>query len=388
MALPLLILWTGGGDLLAQAPPGTNDTRRLIEELKALDPELAKELALPKVRAWDAAVTVTTSAGYKDNVLYQSQAPTGSGFARNAAEVTVFRLPVKGWQFHAYTYGEDLRFFFTDQVKKEQTALALAQAKKNWADRWQLTLTAQYLFLDQVMDLDSEFGIHMRVPVLTHAYSPKVALRRDFGRGWWMEGEASLNRQDFLSPLDDYYDAGGRLSLGRQHGHKSDLSLNLEFNHREYETRTVTDANGLPMPGDGLIYARYRLALNWRHYFDARRRWRATTRLALEQNNDNGSGYFDYWKYTISEQVRYQHPNWQISGQVRLVRYDYPVQKASLFTLDLYDRTEVTASVRGEVKLAKGIKWFAEYLFEQNLSNQYFSEYRANTVQTGVNWDF
>lgn len=382
-----LAVFSVAGNLRGQ-DENADQTRRLLEELRTLDPALARELALPKVRVWDASVTLTTGLGFKDNVLYNYRAPVSSGFARNGADFTLFRLPINGWQFYAYAYGEDLRYFSADPVKKEQMAMVLAQAKKEWPNHWQMAFTGQYLFLDQIMDLDSEFGIHLRLPVLAHSYSPKVSLRHDFGRTNWWEVETVFNRQDFLSPLDDYWDGGVRFTLGRYYGRKSEVSLGYEFNHREFETRQITDTDGIPLPGPGLTYAQHRLALNWRHYFDARRRWRASTRLAFEQNNDNGSGYFDYWKYLLSEQLRYQHPNWELAGQVRLTRYDYPVQKASTLTLDLYDRVAVSASLRGEVKVAKGVKWFAEYQFEQNLSSQFFSEYRVNTVCTGINWEF
>jgi hypothetical protein len=363
-------------------------TREEIKKLLELDPALAKELQIPKIRRWDAVVNLTTGLGYKDNVLLGFLQPQASGFARTGLELAYFRLPINGWQYYVYLFGDDLRYFSSAQVKKEQTALALAQVKKDFEDRWQLSLTGQYLYLDQVLDLSTEQGILTPLPVVGHSYSPKLGLRREFGKTNWLEMELNINRQDFDSPLYDYWESGPKITLGHPYRFKSDLSLSYEFNRRIHDNRPQYDADGIPRWGTDLEYDQHKVNLIWRHYFDRQRHWRATTRLALERNRDNATGYFGYWKYQFSEQLRYQDNRWELRGYLRLARYDYPVQKVAFVPPALHERTELSVGIRGEVLLAKEVKFYLEYEHERSISNLALSQYKVNTVNAGFYWEF
>ncbi|WCJ58460.1 hypothetical protein NXS98_12090 [Fontisphaera persica] len=368
--------------------PSTNNPAATLEELARLDPALAKELERLKIRRWDLTVNVAVGAGYKDNVLLSHDSRQGSPFVRLGMEATVLRLPEKGWSFSGLAVWEDLRFSRHLAVDKEQTGMAVAEVKKTWAGGGSLALRGQYLYFDQVLDLSDEQGIAQPLPVRLHALQPRVIARQELGRNFFAEAEASGSFYEYQAPVDDYAETGPLVRLGYQYGHRSEVSLAYEYNHRWYDSRQVTDATGAPLAGTRLEYAQQRAFLTWRHHLDEQRRWRAALRLRLERSLDNGADFYGYWKYGVQSQLRYQHPRWSVLAGARWTLYDYPVQPVAPGTGELYQRAEVDLTLGGEVKLGKEVRFEWEYQWERNMSNLKFTEYQAHTVWAGIKWEF
>jgi len=124
------------------------------------------------------------------------------------------------------------------------------------------------------------------------------------------------------------------------------------------------------------------------HYWDRERHWRSSTRLGYRINKDNGSGFFDYTRLSLSEQLRFHTRVWDWSTQVRVSRYDYDVQLANPGSSEKRERTEVAISLHLERQLAKSLRVVAAYEFEQTLSNITLENYTANTVSGSLQWDF
>jgi hypothetical protein len=119
-----------------------------------------------------------------------------------------------------------------------------------------------------------------------------------------------------------------------------------------------------------------------------RRRWRTTTRLGAQFNQDNGPGYFDYWLYRASQQVRYVAETWELKAQARLNYYDYLAQPVSSTDPSIRHKTLFIASLRGEKQLSRRLKLFADLEFEQSLSNLDTDQYRVRTASAGLDWQF
>jgi hypothetical protein len=357
-----------------------------LKELAELDPALAREFRALTISKWNFGASLTTGGGYKDNIMLGHLQPQASGFSRFGGEFTAWRMPANGWQFFAYLYGDDIRYLNSDEMRKEQIFTALSQLKKT-LEAWELSLSAQYLYLDQVMDLSDAVDILQPMLVQGHSFSPKLGVRHPFGRTNWWEVEMNLTRQWFAQPLDDYWEGGPRLTLGHHYGSKSEVRLSYGFNLRSHDTRTQVDRDGLAMPG-ALVYRQHKLALYWRHYLNDQRRWQIVTRVGVDRSEDNGSGYYNYWKYQLGEQVRYLSGRWEGSATIRYARYEYSVQSPTFSTSDLLRRDEWCLGTRLEFKVCKEMKLYAEYEHERNFSNQVFSQYRVNTFNGGILWEF
>lgn len=343
---------------------------------------------LPTLSLWDTVFTLQSSAGYKDNVSLSAVRPSGSPFVRNQAEAIVFRLPVEGLEFNAFLSGEDTRFLASEVVDQERNALAHVQLKKTWSEQWTASLTGQYIYQNQVVDLSTSFGTPTVLAVESHTYSARLAVRRRFAGRWWWELEPTLTRQDFNSPLDDYWEGGPKISVGREHGRNSELAVSYELNHRPYDHRTQVSRAAVALPGSELAFTQHRTQLVWKHHWDEQRRWRTTAKLGYESSFDNGPGYYDFRRWQVSQQVRWTATPWEVSLTARFADYNYPHQPVAPGDSRSIERTDFNLNLHAERSLTKRVKWFLDYDFERSLANQPATGYAVNLVHSGVSLEF
>ena len=157
---------------------------------------------------------------------------------------------------------------------------------------------------------------------------------------------------------------------------------------RLHDTREEVSLSGTNLPGSELEFEIHEVELALRHNWDEQRRWRTVTRLQFLANRDSGSGYFDYQRYQASQQLRYVTKEWEAKVQGRISYYDFSSQAASDSDPDPRAKTVVGVSLRGERRLSKYLKLFADYSFERSLSNRAADEYRVNRVAGGVDYGF
>ena len=327
------------------------------------------------------------SLGYKDNVLLSANAPVDSPFWASELELFLFRIPVDGAQVTVLLSGEDIRFFNSQAPDKEQTVIALASVKQDFARYWKAGLTLQYIYQDQVFDASTtEFGLSS-VKAQIQSFSVRPSLRRDLGSQQYAELEAGLERHNFNGPLDDFWEGGPKLTLGQEYGPNSKISLSYELRRWDYENRPNRTATGAAAPGS-LSFIRHDWDLTWQQPWDRSRRWRTTTKLGFSRNTDSGVGYFDYNRYRVSEQLRYVADPWEAKLLFRFEHYAYPVQAAT--ELDPTKRTKdgIGISFWAERKFTKALRAFAQFEYDLSLSNRPEEEYAVNTVRIGVDWTF
>lgn len=351
-------------------------------------PEFSALPGLPTLSPWGAVFTLQSSAGYKDNVSLSAVRPSGSPLVRNQAEVIGWRLPLDGLEFNAFLSGEDTRYLSSDAVDKEQNALAFAQVKKNWGGPWSTSLAGQYIYQNQVMDLSTSLATPTVLAVESHTYSARMAVRRKFADSWWWELEPALTRQDFNSPLGDYWEGGPKFSVGREYGRRSEAAVSYELNYRPYDHREQFNRAAAAIPGSELAFTQHRAQLVWKHHWDEQRRWRTNTKLSYESSHDNGPGYYDFRKWQVSGQVRRAAAPWEVSLTGRLADYNYPHQPVAPGDPRSIRRTDLNLNVRVERVLTKRVKGFLEYDFERSLANQATTGYTVNLVHTGLNVEF
>lgn len=342
---------------------------------------------LPEFSPWDAVFTLQSGAGWKDNVALSALRREGSPLLRQLAEAIVFRVPVDGLEFNAYVSAEDTRYLARTVVDKEQHLLAHAQLKKAWNADWSASLTGQYLYQNQVLDLSTSLATPTVLAVEGHLYAARVAVRRRFAEQWWAELEPSLARQDFNSPLDDYWEGGPKLSVGRALG-GGELSFSYELSHRVHDRREQLDRAGVALPGSELAFTQHRAQLAWKRDWDAARRWRTTTRLGHDFSHDNGPGFFDFRAWRVSQQVRWVAAPWDVGLAGRFAAFRYPFQPVGPADPRALERTTFAFNVHAERALTKRVKWFADFDFERLLANQAATGYLVRVVHSGFAVEF
>jgi hypothetical protein len=352
----------------------------------AEEPDIPEDLKLPSL--WVKSIDPRLWAGYKDNVLLSAYNVMGSPFVAGGLDLTFYRLPVNGWEYLFLTSAEYVRYFSASKVDQEATAIVQAQATKTFAEHWKTGISAEYVYFNEVVDSSAFPEVLTSMPVQGHSFTVRPSMGRDFGTGYRLELELPTTRQLFEEFIDDYWEVGPKLTFAREYGHKSEFNMSYQFGDRLHDTREARDAAGVLVSGRELEFYEHELSFIWRHKWDAARHWRTLTKLALQRNEDNGGGYYDYWRPLISEQLRYEAMTWAVRAEARISYYGYDHQPIAELGSAVRQKTYLRFNVRGEKTLTKSMRVFAQFEHDQALSNLKIDRYDANTFSAGLDWQF
>jgi hypothetical protein len=364
--------------------------------LEGLDLGMEVEDLMRGIRIWDKSINVRTAGGYKDNVFPTSpMAREPSSFFLSGLDLMIWRLPLDGTQLTFFGSFEDTRYFSADPVDGEQMAVAFAQVQRMFRSDWKAGLSLQYHYQDQVIDLLEHEVLDptaqkevTALAFLGHRFGARPSLRWEFARPYWAELQVGITRQYLEWPFDDYWEQGPKLVLGRDFGKQADVTLSYEYLHRPHDERVQATVEGIRIPGRPLAMHVQRVEATWRQYWDAQRHWRTTTRLLFENQEDNGSGYYDFQRWQIAQQLRYAAGKWELRAQARLAYTEYPLQTVSSTDLTTRRRTSIRASFRAQRELFRTIKLFGEYEHDRSISRLGLDDYAVNTFLSGIDWEF
>ena len=345
-----------------------------------------------KMPSWIWGGTVRAGFGYKDNVTLSSVHPRGSAFWSAAADGVIYRLPTHGWQFYGMASFENVGYLDKSVgVANEQIGLVVGQVSKELGHGWKTGLGVNYIYQDQVVDLSvtqtNTAGTNNNSEVLGHNTAARWFVRKDL-KPWWAEVEASLSRQWLVAPLDSYYQTGPKLTMGRSYGHGSDVTLAYSWYYVEFDHREQITAVGYTDPGTHLRFNPQTVELSSHHVWDAKAHWHTITKIGLDLNQDNGSGYFDFTQYRLSEQIKYHAQTWEAWVQFRIGHYDFPVQPVSVDDPTHRYKTGVSLSLRAEKSLSKAFKVFLNYSLDHSLGNVSYDRYQTSSTSAGVEYHF
>ncbi|MGC8743133.1 MAG: hypothetical protein ACP5T0_04570 [Verrucomicrobiia bacterium] len=389
-------------NLSAQQPINKNSANSL-DVYTNLNQLLERELEkLIKPSPWQASATITSAAGYRDNITLSHYQIENSPFIENSLELSLYRVAVNSPQLVFYATGDDLRYLKQTSVDKEQTFFGMAQIKQKYSTGLQPGLTAQYIYQDRVIDLSGDPLTISSLHVVGHTFITKPSLRYDFSytdgrnqkRWLWAEMEFPISRQDYDSPLDDYWEFGPKLTFGLNYKPKpkqksySDVSLSLEYTKRAYDNMMETDYSGARLPGTHLEYNQFKLYLSWHHYLDEKCYWRLYSKFGYLRNMDSGVGYYDYDRYTLSEQLRYRDKYWEARIELKVSLYDYDKQPVSYTSGSLRRISNTTLNLHIERQIIKKVKVFSEFEHENNNSTLTAEAYQVNTINGGLMIEF
>jgi hypothetical protein len=339
--------------------------------------------------SWIRSYELRGWSGYKDNILLGNRFTIDSAIVGVGADFTAFRLPINGWEYSFITSADYTRYVDAPSaVDQEAIVIMQAQAKRSFGDGWTSGLAAEYTYFDQVFDSSAFEDVLVPLPIQGHSFTLRPSLTRALSKESRLELEFAGNRQIFDQFIDDFWDAGPKLSWIKQFGRTAEIGLSYQFNARFHDTREARTSTGLSESGQTLNFYMHDLAFAWRQYWDQARHWRTTTKLSMERNDDNGGGYYQFWRPQFSEQLRFQARGWEFRGEARLSYYDYDHQRVGGPASDLRAKAYLRLGVRAEKSITKSLKLFGQYEYEQALSNLAFDRYRVNTVTGGVDWEF
>jgi hypothetical protein len=338
---------------------------------------------------WDKDIVLRAGFGYKDNVLLAPSSPIGSAFFTSGLDLTFLRLPLDGWEMNFSLVGDDVRYFHSPGgLNGEDLFLASAQVQKYFSEIWRSGLELRASYVDQVVQEIIQTGGVQAVEAKGYTLGVRPFIRRDLTTNWWVQLEAPLAREWWQSPLDSLWKLGGQAVLGFTYGPHSQLVLSGGGFYIPHDEWLARDASGTEIPGLKLVVWKQVVDLKWENQWDTQRHWSTTTRLGFNYSRDNGGGFYDYYRYYISEELHLHTRNWdaKVSGGVSY--YDFPVQTIDVPPAPTLHLTTVTAGLHLDRRLYKSIRAFASFEYEQTGSDDPTSEYEVKTVAGGVSWEF
>jgi hypothetical protein len=373
------LLWGGAGlwaglSIAGSVPDASTNGLELIPE----KPSLWNESLL-----WDKDITLRAGMGYKDNVLLSADAPRGSPFFISGVDALLFRLPLDGLAFNLTMTGDHVQYWRDiGGVSREDYFLASAKAQKYLGEQWWLGLELTFSYVDQVALGQIESGSFSAVVAKGETLGVQPFVRRDLGTNWWAQLAFPVAWDWFQSPLDDDGRFGAQATLARTYGHGSQVALSYGGSYIAHNVWTN-------ILGDKLAIWRQLAELKWEHRWDKAQHWRSITKLGFQDDQDNGGSYYNYYRYSITEELRFSTKNWEIKASAGLSYYDFPVQPVSQTSPSptLYLLTP-DFTVRAERRVYKTFRLFGEYQYERIRSNQADSQYTYNIFSGGLTWEF
>jgi hypothetical protein len=342
----------------------------------------------PAESAWERAFTIKAGVGYKDNLTLAPDPRESSPFFASALEAFALRRTESGHQWMALATIEDTRYWSGETVDHEDLALAQGEWRRFWNNDWQAALGVEGIYIDQVVDLSVTETNREALPVRGWTLTARPGVRRELSARTWLTLELPVARQLYDGTIDDFWDAGPKVVVGHSLGERIEASLIYAFTHRAYDTELARDAAGTAVTNTVRATAQHDLIGAWKQHWGAARRWRSVTKAGYRHSSDNFSGYFDYERYSVSQEIRFQTSAWEISAEARLSHYRYPVQTVSDTDPRKRERSDLTLALRGERQIAKRVRLYAQYDYERTDSNAALDEYTVNTVSGGVTVEF
>lgn len=338
--------------------------------------------------AWERAFTVKAGVGYKDNLTLAPDPRESSPFFASTVEAFALRRSEHGNQLMGLATIEDARYWSGKTVDHEDLAIAQGEWRRFWANDWQAALGLEGIYIDQVVDLSVTETNREALPVRGWTLTARPGTRRELSGRTWLALELPVSRQLYDGSIDDFWEGGPKVLLGHNLSDRIETSISYAFTHRGYDSEPERDASGAAVTNTVRSTAQHDVLAAWKQYWDVARRWRSATKLGYRQSADNLSGYFDYERHSISQEIRFQTAAWELSAEARLSHYRYPVQTVSETDSSKRRRSDLTLSLRGERQVAKHVRLYAQYDYERTDSNAALDEYTVNTVSGGVVVEF
>jgi len=393
----LRIAWLVIGSVLGNGGPASAVALALLVAFEAQADSLTNDLDLIQGHEslwnesllWDKDVVLRAGFGYKDNVLMSPNSREGSSFFTSGIDLTIYRIPLDGWEANFSIVGDDIRYLRSPGgLRGEDLFISSAQVQKYFSGVWRSGLEVRYSYIDQVLEEFLSPGGARALEAKGNALGVRPFLRRDFSTNWWVQLEAPLARDWWQTPLDSNWKLGGQGIAGFSYAQHSQVALTGGGFYIPHDEWLAREASGNEIPGRKLAMWREVAELKWEHQWDETNRWATSTKLGFNHNRDNGGGYFDYYRYYLSEEVRFRSKDWEIKASAGLSYYHFPVQAISTPPAPTLHLTSVDVTVRLERRLYKNVRCFAAFEFEQAASNDPTAEYRDHVGSGGLTWEF
>ncbi len=342
-----------------------------------------------EVRDWERDINLRVSTGYSDNVLLASIFEQGSAFIGAEVELFTWRKPKKDKaNMHFYLDAQQIHYFDVEGIDNEYLIVSQGQLSKRLNDRMTVGGSLQANYIDQVYDISaSSFELDTTtLKVGEIKFTPFFKIKNP--NGYFSGVDFDLRRDFFEDTTFDFTEPSIEFHAGKRFKHGSIIRFNYAFAHRFFDTRVKRDTNGFPLPGTILEWNGHTVDVRWLQFLNKDKTFHIQSKWGVKWNSDNGTGYYDYSLYKISESFMFEKNKWEIAGEIAYKYYDYDIQTVSFDNLEGRYLSQTNILMKVERKINDKWEMFLEYNRERSRSNRLEDEYSANRVILGFDYLF
>lgn len=343
-------------------------------------------LALPK---WSVFASVESAFGFKDNLLLSSSAEERSAFARGAVETVVMRVPTGALDYWFFAEAEGTHYLTGRTVENEAKIWIHNELGWRAGKDWKFNLPITGYYNNHVLDQSDTEVERLAAEIKVAGAMAGPVVRWAFRPDWWIETQATAQRERYAGGANDGRVTHAILRLGWKLGDRAEIRLSGNRRWRNFDARAQYSAAGRELFDTKLKIneeeGEVRLNLKW----GRQRRWQSATSAGIRHYRDNGSGYFDYREQKVDQEVEWSSGDWlvRLNGAAR--RVDFAVQTVGIgIAPPPRVRDEFELDVRIERKLNSRWTILGGYTWERSRSNEWIASYVVNEGLLGVRWSW
>lgn len=368
-------------------PSAGAPTERVREADAPLPAELAALLAAqPK---WGVSTALNASYGYKDNLLLSFADREQSAFARGSVELLLLRVPDGAFEYSFFGQADRTRYFSAQTVDHDAKVWVRMEPGYRLSESLKLSLPVTGYYYDEVFDVSDTQVERLVAELKAKGLLAGPVLRWDLTSAWWMEAQATGQRERYDDGANDARIGEGALRVGWSRGERLELRLTGAERWRDFDRRNQYSSSGVEQPRTALKIAEREAEARMDLRGGPDRRWRSITRASVLHYADNGSGYFNYREKKMAQEIEWRREPWFVRAGASAGRLDFEVQRVGL-GIDPPARLKDKFSADLHVERALDVHWtiFAGYSWERSRSNDRLASYTVNEGLLGVRWSW
>ena len=352
------------------------------EQLDALIEGWGLGEAEPK---WTKEFNLRALAGFNDNVVQGAFDRDGSPYFGADFEAFLWRDPRKGKaDIYVYFYGEYIRYTDAHEVNNESIAILQSRISKAINTTAHLGSVLQYTYADEVFDISSN-DLETDTAILEiHQFEVRPFLKKEVKGGRFLQLDGGVQENLFRDSVDNYLKPLVKFGYGGHPFFRGRLGVSYEYGNKLYDSRSQRDSRGFSLPETMLELETQDIIGKWKRDWGKDRNLQTQTKLSVKLNRDNGSGYNDYDRYGISQKFTFKTGPWEVVGDAKYSYFDYSIQTVGFLNNALFERKTLRARGRVEREIAKKLKLYCEYAYEQSRSNRPEEEFDQHNFTVGI----
>ena len=333
---------------------------------------------------WLPSYSGDLGVGYSDNPLYGPFLREDSYYIESSLEAFFLRQGRPEHFTYFYLYGEGKGFRDLPEIKS--TSILVGQFDHAYSPLDSSTtygIRLRHVYYNQGFDF-SELGL----PYSMKMTSNKSEVIPYFSYSWSEEVSGSLEflvgEEDFAEITDDNQDH--KISLSIKGTFDSiDWKLNASVQQKHYRERKKRDQDGSIMSEEKLTTliktAGIKLKkLNGHSFFTC-----TTSKFSWSELKDDGGGYFDYQKISLSFSQEAKWKNWEIELGASASGFSYDYR--SVESGEKFKRKSLRFNSLFSRPVSQIIDLYFKWSYEEDFSNSRDYEYNSAFWSTGISWE-